>query len=219
MTRFENEVEEEIKKQRIINHKRAEDDIRKRDPEILKKIENYCISHGFSYNEDFIKKVEEDKVILYFFAVDPYKQNVPEKIFLNYTKHIGIIKLSNNGKDSLYVYNGNVIDFKDKKNLSKQNKDITKSIDFKLEKNGKKYYLCNKYTRISGGAQDNQKEDGLSFIHNSKSNTDINNKFIFICDGEYYTTRLLEEIRNSLVGFDNVMIMKTDEFLEYIGNV
>ena len=47
-------------------------------------------------------------------------------------------------------------------------------------------YIAHKYTGLSGGSQDNQKNDLSGFISHANKNKDSNIIFLAIADGPYY---------------------------------
>lgn len=161
----------------------------------IKKVKNFA--EKFNIDEQkIIKKYKSDEVFSLFFVKDPLKQSFHEKtaatfieslnIKLNINMFQNFQNLPTSGKDALYVSNGNVIDYN-----TRQGKSDGKSIDFYWEyqyKNKKvKFYASHKYTEVSGGSQDNQRNDVESFMEGARSNRSNNEMFYAITDGDYYT--------------------------------
>ena len=164
-------------------------------PDYLKnKIENECKRKGYNY-DDILNKIKVDEMYASFFAKDPLKQNLAEKLQLEIlSKTNKIEKLSSNGENAKYLSNGELLT-----NLS--NKPIinsTKSLDF-YDSSTNTYYYC-KYINEDGGAQDNQYDDSKKFILNVnlyyKNNINSNIKFILLIDGNYFNQNRKKELNN-----------------------
>ncbi len=64
--------------------------------------------------------------------------------------------------------------------------NASKTIDFEWNTGTIKCYASHKYTKNSGGAQDNQYKDIRNFMKNIRDNNTPNILFFAICDGNYY---------------------------------
>lgn len=189
---------------------------------LLYKIKKY--SEKFSYyfsNEQLIEEFKSNEVVRSFFIKDPKKQNIYEialEIIVNkfldkydINKKIKFEKLPNNGFNSLFLNSsgeimpGNKILAKDKN---------TKSIDFVLKNtNGENYFINYKYTKDSGGHQDNQLESVKAFLLNAKKNHDKNVFFIAILDGNFYKNIGHNEIDYNTI---NSKIFNFKEFIKWL---
>lgn len=82
---------------------------------------------------------------------------------------------------STYVCNGSVIQRKELKIYP-----AAKTIDFKWEYKDYTIFASHKYTKDSGGSQDNQYKDLQEFIKQSRDTKLPKTIFIAIADGDYY---------------------------------
>ncbi len=153
--------------------------------EILKKIRTYISNSGGDFT---IKEIQEEitnnDYFCLWFIKDTSKQNVYEHLqfqILKYKLSKDIEKLSSSGKNCKFV---------NESKITNKTGDITKSIDFvERYKNFIIYYFA-KFTKDTiGGAQDNQANDGITFIKESYKYSIDNNdniRFVFLGDGDYY---------------------------------
>jgi len=159
-------------------------------PTFKKKINNFCKRHGFCENDviDIIKSESKaGEIVRAFFAKDPKKQNIFEKMACEFIEAMGVDEFENLPNNELIVTNGAVMDRKTFK--SKGGTAQAKTIDFKWKYKGATFYASHKYTKESGGAQDNQYKDLQAFIKDANHTTLDNTYFIVIADGPYYNTR------------------------------
>lgn len=166
--------------------KNKEDFIKNIDSkENIKKISKYAKENGYSI-EEVKEELKKSSMLVDFFATNPTKQNWYEKIAIQEMKKINGIKnikqLPKNGKNSKYLVNGQIIEGK----MNLMTKEHTKSIDFEFDYYDYKIYATHKYTKESGGSQDNQYKDVINFIENSIKNSIKNIIFVVIVDGKYY---------------------------------
>ncbi len=152
------------------------------DEEWLKlKVRNFAEKHQVKTYNEIMELIKTDDLIASFFAKDPSKQGIHEKIAGDYLKTIfrDLKILPKAGKDALYVVDGKI---------SNNRPDKTyKSIDFVFSYKGYTIFASHKYTKESGGAQDNQRNDLMSFIKHSHIPVNEKHIFIAIADGDYYT--------------------------------
>lgn len=176
--------------------------------ELKLKIENECRYKDFAFNE-VIEKIQNDYMYATFFAKDPMKQNLAEKLQLRLLKlkYPNVKKLPNNGKNSIYISDGNIV------SLSNIKDKTTKSIDFWDPVN--KIFFYAKYINEKGGAQDNQFEDCKSFVREARSTLSIN--FKLIIDGDYFNEEKINILKSINTNnniqieksFDNICLIKT----------
>lgn len=176
-------------------------------PYLKNKILFEVDSKDFDF-ESILQKIKTDYMYASFFAKDPIKQNIAENLQLEIlsSTYKNIIKLPNNGKDAIYIINGQVV-----KNIEKKSFDFPKSIDF-YDIDTNTYFFC-KYTKEMGGAQDNQYEDVKRFIKELK---DPKDDYTVICllDGPYYTDKKINDLLR-MIQNDKIFIKNSDEFLKH----
>jgi hypothetical protein len=77
--------------------------------EYCTKIEKWCRKFGFNFNT-VLEKAKNDYLFRAFFAKDPKKQNIYEKVLVKYIISLKFVsdfkKLSSGGKNSLYIDRG-----------------------------------------------------------------------------------------------------------------
>lgn len=183
-------VEQEKAKARLENIKEVRKDIKKSwvSEKIYKHIN--CFDGLFQYS-DIENEIMTNDVVASFFAKDPSKQNISEKLA---AKVLGTETLPQAGVNS--------IRFNDAGDIVHTSIGNTKAVDFML--NG--VYATQKYTTDKGGAQDNQRNDVIDFLKRGS----IKHKVMAIVDGEYW-----EEYRPMLTQMfadnPNVVITSVDE--------
>ena len=143
-----------------------------------------------------------------FFAKDPAKQNIYEKLAANYISKIKDVKdfrnLPNNAK--MYVVDGKV--------TSERLNDV-KSIDFFFKVGDYNFYASHKYIKATyGGAQDNQYNDIRNFLRNCKKVSNGRNYYLAICDGAYFNTKI--KILNADFSSNNVIALRVDDLEKFI---
>lgn len=134
-----------------------------------KKVDTYLKKAPFSSREEIFEKIEKDPLFAAYFAIDPGRQNIGEKVFEEY---LGIKCCPQSGKG--------VICFNDKgEQKSKVGVNTTKAVDFIIGNT----YGTQKYTgENTGGAQDNQFKDVVQFLTYGS----INHKVCACVDGQYW---------------------------------
>ena len=184
------DFEKEFFKQQKENNELIKDQVAQRNENMMRKIQTYCDKTGYDFDE-VVKKINNDEMFAVTFATDPARQNLYENLAGDYIKSIEFIedfqKLPHSGKDALYIVRGSVINGKTKSDSGGTTE--AKSIDFYWEYKNKKFYAFHKYTRESGGAQDNQYNDMKSFIENANNSANQNHFFFAIADGAYFDTQ------------------------------
>ncbi|MCL2844069.1 MAG: hypothetical protein FWE23_01250 [Chitinivibrionia bacterium] len=149
------------------------------------KIQSWADKFGYSFDE-ILEKIKKDPIFSCVFAKDPAKQNLYQKLAANYIERLSVVKdfatLPQGGKKALYLVNGKLLDGNV---LDKASKD-TKSIDFAWKVGDYLFFASHKYTKDSGGAQDNQYADIQEFLRHARDNNYKKHIFLAICDGKYY---------------------------------
>jgi hypothetical protein len=152
------------------------------------KIANWANKFGYSYTE-IKNKIKNDEIFRCVFAKDPSKQNLYQNLAATYVNSLYNVEnfrvLASGGNDAMYLINGKLFSGENLKNKAKE----IKSIDFSWNTGIYIFYASHKYTKNSGGAQDNQYIDIQNFIRNTRDSNEKNTIFFAICDGEYYQKR------------------------------
>jgi hypothetical protein len=127
--------------------------------------------------------------------------------------------LANGGKDALYLDRGMI-----RKESDYFEDKPAKSIDFywktRDEMNKEiECYAFHKYIEESGGAQDNQFFDIKNCIEKGRSSSPNPRLMIFfICDGEYFSPRKMETLKN-LAGGQNFLVLKSEELINHLTKI
>lgn len=217
------DYEKEIKKQRKENIKIFKQKLKNIDEnkDIKEKLLNWCDRFDYDFN-DLIKKLKKSNDILLIgqFAKDPSKQNIHEEMSFNYLKQLPVISSQRHltkGKNAKFIVSGKIANNKGTTNV--------KSLDlyFCYEYKNKKleFWTSNKYTKSSGGAQDNQFNDLQEFMKEAR---DVTNKNIFllaIADGRYYQEKYDEyktriDFLNERYKGSRVIAITSNEILETV---
>lgn len=181
------------------------------------KIKNFSEKWGFSYKK-VENEIKDNKIVAASFAKDPSKQNFYQTqalFFLNSMEFVERAEqLPSSGSNSIFIVDGKLL--KGSEILEKKNH---KSIDFKITlKNRRIIFASHKYTKESGGAQDNQRNDLINFVFEAEKYP--NNDFIFalIADGEYYKKdkTWIEFVKNK--ADSKVRILTMENFEDEIKN-
>ncbi len=160
--------------------------LKARNKGLLKKIHTFTSRFGF-FPKDVIKKIQNDLMFRAFFAKDPAKQKIHENIAAEFIASLpGVKKFNHLGNAELFVLRGGVLSRDEYKKSGATTK--AKTIDFCWLVGKKTVYASHKYTRSSGGAQDNQYADLQEFIREANESNLPNTYFLAIADGDYYKT-------------------------------
>ena len=152
-----------------------------------KKIENFCNLHGFS-REEVAKSIRENDIVAAVFAKDPRKQSCDEKLAGGFIRRLDGIKNFAElpkGQKGLSVLRGEI---REKRKIGGKGSG-TKTIDFHWRYQGTQFYAAHKYTKDSGGAQDNQFKDLQAFIEEARDSVAPDVVFLVIADGAFYQRR------------------------------
>lgn len=167
-----------IKEQRGLELLKVKKDIKTKAMQI--KIKNYAEKYGLQTNY-VEQKILDDSNFASFFAKDPSRQGIHEKIAAEYIRTLKLDYfrvLPKGGKNALYpAFNG----------VDNTNEYNVKSLDFEIKIGQVNIYTICKHTDQEGGAQDNQYNDVLQTIKAIKKTNELKNiKYVAILDGEYY---------------------------------
>ena len=213
MIDWEKEIKEQIKENLRECEKKLE------SKEYRTKIKEWCQKFDFDFNLIFAK-AKNDPYFRAFFAKDPKKQNIYEKIMAKYINSLSFVSdfqnLSSGGKNALYLDRGVI-----RKGSEYPHNKPAKSVDFYWtitnERQGLvgdqkgeiiQFYAFHKYIEESGGAQDNQFKEIKNCIEVGRNGSqESNRRVIFICDGAYFTDKKVKELKN-LKGSWNFIIWK-----------
>lgn len=175
-------ISEEVNPKTIINK------IKKEKEDLEVKIRNFA--EKWSFEEQFImNELKTNELLLLSFVKEPGKQTFHQHFAAKYLSTLPLIEnfeqLPSGGNEALYVVNGKIVKGKDKDD------QITgKSIDFKWEYTFNEktltFYATHKYTKNSGGSQDNQYKDVQEFHTESRNCINENILLLSITDGPYY---------------------------------
>lgn len=151
------------------------------DSDNLTDVSAFCERTGYS-RDDVERKIREYEMFKWCFVKSPIKQGIYEKIAAEFIDGLpGITDFHNHGPKDLHLVQGDVIP---EEKLGSM-KPECKSIDFSWKYNGTMFYASHKYTKESGGAQDNQYKDLQCFIREALKVAD-DRAFVAIADGGYY---------------------------------
>ena len=215
------DYEKEIKKKRLENIKIFKDALNNlnENKNIEEKLLNWCERYDYDFNELISKLNKSDDILVIGqFAKDPGKQNMHEDMAFEYLQKLPVISNQIHlpkGKNAKFVVNGKITDNKGTANI--------KSLDcyFCYEYRDKKleFYTSNKYTKSSGGAQDNQFNDLQEFMKQARDVTDKNIFLMAVADGDYYQNKY-EEFKTKIEYFNErykgtrVIALTSNEILE-----
>ena len=216
MINWDKEIKEQIKE----NLRECEKNLESK--EYHAKIKEWCNKFGFDFDLVF-DKAKNDPYFRAFFAKDPKKQKIYEKIIAKHINSLSFVSkfqtLSSAGKKALYIDRGVIR----KGNEYPHNKPA-KSVDFCWTIKNEKgeiinFYAFHKYIEESGGAQDNQFKEIKNCIEVGRNGSqEVNRRVIFICDGAYFTEQNIRELKN-LKGSWNFIILKGEELEKFLSKI
>ena len=155
--------------------------LRDKDTGLMKKITNRAKEYGISESA-IIKDIQKCDTAIIPFAKNPAKQNFYENTACQMIQNmIGVENFQKLPNHSTYVCNDSSIQREELKTYP-----TAKTIDFKWEYKDYTIYASHKYTKDSGGSQDNQYKDLQEFIKQSRDTKLPKVIFIAIADGDYY---------------------------------
>lgn len=164
----------------------------KNEQNLLKRISLYI--WRFGYKEDAVRsKIHDDKMFATYFAIEPRRQGIHEKIAANWLQKEEKIKdftvLKKSGKNALYVTSDGEI-------VSGLEHKPSKSLDFRWKTGNTTCYASHKYTLEGGGNQDSQYKEMLDLLQKFHRCHDKSCILIVIVDGNYYTQKKMEELQH-----------------------
>ena len=155
--------------------------------ELDAKILNFCNQHGFD-RHDVVEEIKNNRMLAACFAKNPNRQKFHEITAGRYIRSIdGVHEFRDSNEEKLLFMNGAVVNestVRDSGGVSN-----VKTIDFRWKYGNYTFYAYHKYTKESGGSQDNQYKDMQSFIEQANKSTATRTFFIAIADGPYYEGR------------------------------
>ena len=165
----------------------------KRDKNLLKRIQTYA--SRFEYSTKTVeRKIRADRMFRLNFVTEPRRQKIHEKIAAKWLWEqagLNVEVLPQAGKDALYVEGGKIVQVP-----KEEKRKPSKALDFRWTYNGTIFYAMHKYTKESGGDQDNQFKEMEELLGNFYRATNPSNVLVVIVDGPYYTEKKIEELRN-----------------------
>jgi len=196
--KFKTLVEEKKKELRSENIRDVQQAAVNNEEWLCDKIDNHLERFGDTLSEtkeDVLVKIQNDLMVASLFAKDPSKQNVSEKMV---AELLDIEKLPAGGANSVRFN-------KEGELVSQNTPDASKSADFLY--NG--IYLTQKYTRVCGGAQDNQRDDVITFLENGSLG---GYKVGALVDGEYWDNNA-DYIKEYFKDNDAVSVLSMDDLI------
>ncbi len=190
---FKELVENAKKEQRLKNIQEVREDINASwvKDKIYKHIEAF---DGLFTFDQIKQEILNNDIVASKFCKDPSKQNISEKLAADLLK---AKKLPSQG--------ANCIRFSPNGDICSKSQGNSKSADFLINN----IYATQKYTKESGGAQDNQKHDVIEFLRNGA----IHHKVMAILDGDYWDNSNRDELKSIFANEENVVITSVDELL------
>jgi hypothetical protein len=169
---------------------------------------------------EYYKNIVSAKSLILSLGKDPSRQNLSEELQEQTWKENGITlkKLTQSGKKSLHIYNGEWVKGKD---LVENDKGLaTKAMDFKVVSSLYNIVTYNKYNKWIGGSTKDVFNDVNKTIEDFNSIKNNDTKLLIILDGKYWD----DGCRNSLMRYNNKMLMITctddcgcQEVIDFIG--
>lgn len=134
--------------------------------------------------EEVLAVIRDSRLYRAEFIKDPKRQNLYEKIAAAAIQSMpGVEEFKHHGTNETGLVGGVPTD---RRAVRGDRAGAAKTIDFSWACGEFEYYASHKYTKESGGAQDNQHNDLLAFIEEANKNCDPKRRFVAIADGEYY---------------------------------
>lgn len=214
-TAFERFIENKKIQKRQENFKKCIEEAKIKDKKLLLKIEEKIVNNPnielvpaeiIRYISEYYElDKQEQKLVSYIIndmCKDPSKQNIYEIEGLNWLRNYpeldGVIKPCN---PELVLKDGLVLTRNGKKDPN-----TSKSVDVVFRIGETRFIGTMKYTKNSGGAQDNQFNDVCNFLHHGMGLKNM--KVIALVDGEYYTSEKIEQLKN--INKDAIVIRISD---------
>ena len=158
--------------------------LKSKDAGLVQKMRTFSSRFNFVIGE-VEAKIKKDLMFRAFFTKDPAKQKIHENIAARFIESLpNVHNFRQLGHAELLVLRGGILTRKEYKKSGATSK--AKTIDFCWETNKKIVYASHKYTRASGGGQDNQYFDLQEFIREANESNLPKTYFLAIADGDYY---------------------------------
>lgn len=179
---------------------------------VLLKIEKYLEKNPFlNYTiEDVKQEILNNDLIASFFIKEPGRQNITEKAVANKIKKFKKVKdfINLPPTANLFVEDGEITN----------KRKLNKSIDYTWKTGDKKVYASQKYTKDSGGSQDNQYKDIVSFLSSAIKSQNKEIVFFAIVDGNYFDNQLKTKLRTKYET-SHVKICSLEELENYLEQI
>ena len=158
---------------------------------LLKKIETY--SDRFKYTSaEITEKISKDPMFAAQFAKEPRRQGIHEKLASKWLDEIECVSnfqvLPKSGANALYVDSDGEV-----RKIRRNPK--SKSLDFMWTTGKTTCYAMHKYTKQSGGDQDNQFKEMEALLRRFIECRDESCILIVIVDGPYYNDKKMASLR------------------------
>lgn len=183
------------------NAKKVIDDLNAGGENILKKIRSYSWRFGISEGQ-VMEEIRRNPLFANCFVTDPSRQGLHEKTAAAWLeRHDHLISnfetLPRSGKNSLLINSdGELVLRKDSRAKP------SKTLDFRWKTGKYTVYATHKYTKESGGGQDNQFREVKELLKKFQTGSAGEDCVLFaIVDGPYYTQARIGEL-NSLARTD-----------------
>ena len=158
-----------------------------------KREERYAKENGVP--EGYVRyKKKTDREFLLLFAQNPTRETIHqayaiETIKKNLPYFSSFCALPAGGKNAKYIVGGEIVGQEERKKAERAVKSIDAEGTINLPDSKIHVYFSLKYTKDSGGAQDNQYADLISFLKEGTKSKEKDVYFIALADGEYYQKR------------------------------
>lgn len=172
------------------------------------KIANFARKWGYDVEHVRNALRERHEFFSLCFVKEPGKQTFHQHFAAEWLRALPfiehLVELPSSGRHALYIDNsGEIIS-----GYEKKNRKLSKSIDFKWEYHFKDrcltFYATHKYTKDSGGSQDNQYKDVQEFHSAARNCVEPDLLLLSITDGPYYlTSQTLESSNKSKLEYLN----------------
>lgn len=186
------------------------------DEDLKRKIQNHIQrfkDHPMFNEENLFQHLKQDCFLQSFFIKDPIKQSFHQTLAWQYLQAqlpFAEVEMPSNKKYFLSQYG--VLNKEDLNRIQSK----TKSIDFIISTEENIYVCTHKYTKDSGGGQDNQYKDVQLFLTETPRQAfQYRNKncyIVAILDGEYYSEQKIRFLRDSFP-YKNTLIGNIEYFI------
>lgn len=158
-------------------------ELRANAPRVKEVAATFAGKFGYSV-KSVMDKMSRDDMFAAAFAKQPGRTGLHERVAAKWIAELpevtGFQSLPKRGVDSIKIdSDGNL-----RRNAGKEVPG--KTLDFQWMSGGKIYYAMHKYTKASGGAQDNQFHEMLELMKRFHPCSDTSITLVVIVDGEYY---------------------------------